>query len=332
MQNIINKKNWNTAYILVFLAIFFSQLIFGVTTEKVYVGLKYSFRNYKTNGDVILIDPFSKTMVIYGLESKKIMSFYNQIGSFVIAVYDLKDSHIIVDRTAPAIYKKSLNGEVIASVKFDRRIQSSVYVNDTIYILLEGGQLFVYDKDLKLIFKSSFSGSPAYLFIWKGKVLATYLWNNSYDVEFLGEKPYKIGLTTPALLVEDLLIDTRGGQVYNLSNKKTTRIAPYISSAYFDGTFYYIASMSNSAIYILREDDMVGSFSVPYTPTYVSKVGNYIVILSAPYNKVMVTENGKDILTFDTGDYPIEVFKLFNDTNSFAVYCSDSGEMYYYYF
>jgi len=332
MRSAVNTKIKKLAFLFLIVYIIISINAFGITTEKVYVGLKYSFRNYRTNGDVILIDPFSKNMAVYNLSNKQVLAFYTHIGNFVIAAYDLKDSYIIVDRTGPFISKISLSGEVLSKVRFERRIQASNFSKDNIYVLLEGGQLFIYNRDLKLVSKYSFSASPAYLFVWEGKVFSTYLWNDNYDIEFVGEKPKKVGLTTPSLLVENLLIDTRGGQVLNLSNNKLTKVASYISSAYFDGDKYYIASMSNSTIYVLKNDVIISSFHVPYTPTYISKIGNYVIVLSAPYNKVMIIKNDKDISVFDTGDYPIEVFKINNSQDSFAVYCSDSGEMYYYYF
>lgn len=319
---------------IVLLSLIFSGTAFSLVVEKVYVGIKYSFRNYRTNGDVIFIDPFSRKMALYELSSKQILGFYNYIGNFVIAVYDLKDSYIVVDRTGPNLSRMALSGELISNAKFDRRIQSSLFDGDKIYVLLEGGTVYAFDKNLNQIFKKSFTGSPAYLFLWRGQLLATYLWNDNYDVEFLGEQPVKTGLTTPSILANDLLVDTRGGKVYNLATGKTTKLAAYISSAHYDKDTgqYYISSMSNSTVYVLKDDAVMNSFQVPYTPTQVSKIGNYIVVLSAPYNKVMVTTNGKDTMVLDTGDYPLEVFKIGASTTSFAVYCSDSGEVYYYYF
>jgi hypothetical protein len=329
------KASKNHLFIFTLLVLLiFSSTLFSVVIEKVYVGIKYSFRNYRTNGDVIFIDPFSKKMALYELSSKQILDFYNYIGNFVIAAYDLKDSYIIVDRTGPSLSKMALSGELISTVKFDRRIQASIFDSEKIYILLEGGAAYVFDKNLKQLSASNFTGSPAYMFLWKGKLLGTYLWNDNYDVEFLGEKPVKVGLTTPSILVNDLLVDTRGGKVYNLATGKITKLASYISSAYYDkdSGYYYISSMSNSTVYIVKDDSVVNSFQVPFTPTQISRIGNFIVTLSAPYNKVMVTTNGKDITVLDTGDYPLEIFKIGNSNTSFAVYCSDSGEVYYYYF
>jgi len=82
-------------------------------------------------------------------------------------------------------------------------------------------------------------------------------------------------------------------------------------------------------VYTLNGENTISSFQVPYTPTAIAKVGENIVVISAPYNKVMITTDGKNIETYPTGEYPIEIFKL---NNGFAVYCSDSGEVYYYYF
>lgn len=306
-----------------------AQIAQAVTIEKTYVGIKYSFRNFRTNGEVIFIDPFGKKMAVYELATKQILAFYNYIGNFVVEVYDLKNSYITVDRTGPNISKVSLAGEALKTVKFERRIQGSVMNNGNIYVLLEGGQFYVYDTDLKQVSSGKFVGSPAYIYAWNGKVFGTYIWNDSYDVEFIGEEPKDLGLTTPSLLVRDLLIDTRGGQVYNLETKKTIKLSSYISSAYFDGQNYLIASMSNSKVYTLNGENTISSFQVPYTPTAIAKVGENIVVISAPYNKVMITTDGKNIETYPTGEYPIEIFKL---NNGFAVYCSDSGEVYYYYF
>ncbi|QIV78804.1 hypothetical protein HER11_07615 [Fervidobacterium pennivorans subsp. keratinolyticus] len=327
------SKTHFAIFTLLVLLIFYNTL-FGIVIEKVYVGIKYSFRNYRTNGDVIFIDPFGKKMALYELSSKQILDFYNYIGNFVIAVYDLKDSYIIVDRTGPYLSKMALSGELLSTVKFDRRIQASIFDGEKIYILLESGAAYTFDKNLKQLSVANFTGSPAYMFLWKGRLLGTYLWNDNYDVEFLGEKPLKIGLTTPSILVNDLLVDTRGGKVYNLATGKITKLASYISSAYYDKDSgnYYICSMSNSTVYVIKDDTVVNSFQVPFTPTQVSKIGNFIVVLSAPYNKVMVTTNGKDFTVLDTGDYPLEIFKIGNSNTSFAVYCSDSGEVYYYYF
>ena len=137
-------------------------------------------------------------------------------------------------------------------------------------------------------------------------MFGTYIWNDSYDIEFIGEEPKDLGLTTPSLLVGNLLIDTRGGQVYNLETKKTIKLSSYISSAYFDGQNYLIASMSNSKVYTLNGENTISSFQVPYTPTAIAKVGENIVVISAPYNKVMITADGKNIETYPTGEYPMK--------------------------
>ncbi|PHJ13654.1 hypothetical protein IM41_05155 [Fervidobacterium sp. SC_NGM5_G05] len=305
---------------------------FGVNIEKVYVGIKYSFRNFRTDGTVILVDPFSRNMVVYNLELKQIVTAYSSIGSHVMNVYQSENDYIIVDRTSPKISKITLYGNLIKSVSFQKRIQSSLLQDNVLYILLEGGELYSFDKDLNTIGTYKFSGSPAYIFSWNGKIFATYLWNENYDIEFVNEKPQKIGLTTPSILVGDILIDTRDGQLYNLKTGKITKISKYISSAYYDGEKYYITSMAGLSLTIVQNDSVQNSFKVPYTPTFVKKVGEYIVILSAPYNKVMVTKDGKEINVFDTGDYPFEVFTLKDSQSAFSVYCSDSGEFYYYTF
>ncbi|HOQ39244.1 MAG TPA: hypothetical protein PKI14_04010 [Fervidobacterium sp.] len=318
-----------TLVLLLTMMLSISQIAEAITIEKTYVGIKYSFRNFRTNGEVIFIDPFGKKMAVYELATKQIMAFYNYIGNFVTSVYDFKNSYIIVDRTGPSISKVSLAGEALKTVKFERRIQGSVINDGKVYVLLEGGQFYAYDSELKQVASGKFAGSPAYIYAWNGKVFGTYIWNDSYDIEFIGEEPQDIGLTTPSILNENLLIDTRGGQVYNLETKKVIKLSPYLSSSYFDGQSYFVSSMSNSTVYVLDGEKVLWSFRVPYTPTSVSKIGENIVVLSSSNNKVMVTTDGKNIETYPTGEYPIEIFKL---NNGFAVYCSDSGEIYYYYF
>ncbi|MGC8820734.1 MAG: hypothetical protein ACP5PP_06525 [Fervidobacterium sp.] len=320
---------------LIFFTLFIlavSSLIFSSSVEKVYIGIKYSFRNFRTDGTVILVDPINKNMVVYDLELKQILNLYKYIGSYVINSFPIDDGYIIIDRVGQKISKISFEGWVINGLSFPRRIQQSLFQDNSIYVLLEGGELNVFDTDLNKKFSYNFSGSPTFLFLWNGKIFVTYLWNDNFDVEFVGEKPRKIGLTTPSILVKDMLVDTRGGQLYNLGTGKIVKLAPYISSADFDGSAYYVSSMSNQTIYVVQNDSVVYSFKVPYTPTAVKKIGENIVILSASGNKVMVTNDGKDIKVFDTGDYPLEVFPLNDSQNSFAVYCSDSGEMYYYKF
>lgn len=319
-------------YIFINIILLIQTFTFGVNIEKVYVGIKYSFRNFRTDGTVILVDPFSKNMVIYNLETKQIVTAYSSIGSYVMNVYQSENDYIIVDRTSPKISKINPYGNLIKSVSFQKRIQSSLLQDNVLYILLEGGELYSFDKDLNTIGTYKFSGSPAYIFSWNGKIFATYLWNENYDIEFVNEKPQKIGLTTPSILVGDILIDTRDGQLYNLKTGKITKISKYISSAYYDGEKYYITSMAGLSLTIVQNDSVQNSFKVPYTPTFVKKVGEYVVILSAPYNKVMVTKDGKEINVFDTGDYPFEVFTLKDSQSAFSVYCSDSGEFYYYTF
>jgi len=310
----------------------FNFLIFGINVEKLFIGVKYSFRNFQADGSVIFVDPFSKKMVVYDISSKSIIYSYNYIGSFVISVYRHENGYFIIDRTGQYVAKISTDGQQLKRIGFQRRIQGSLMQDDKIYILLEGGELHVLDKELNRAFTYKFSGSPAYIFSWNGKVFVTYLWNDNYDIEFINEPPKELGLTTPSILVEDMLIDTRGGQIYNLKTGKITKLASYISSAFYDGTNYYITSMSNSTVYIVQNDSIRSSFKLPYTPTTVKKVGNLMIFLSAPYNKVMVTTDGKEIKVYDTGDYPLEIFSIENFQNMFAVYCTDSGDMYYYYY
>lgn len=306
--------------------------LLGINVEKVFVGVKYSFRNFQTDGSVIFVDPFNRKMVVYDISSKSVVSSYDYIGSFVISVYSYENGYFIVDRTGQYVAKVSIDGQQLKRVGFQKRIQGSLMQDDKIYILLEGGELHVLDKELNRAFTYKFTGSPAYIFSWNEKVFVTYLWNDNYDIEFINETPKKIGLTTPSILVGDMLIDTRGGQVYNLKTGKITKLSSYISSAYYDGTNYYITSMSNSTVYIVQNDSIRSSFKLPYTPTAVRKVGNLFVFLSAPYNKVMVTTDGKDVKVYETGDYPLEIFSVENSQNVVAVYCTDSGDLYYYYF
>lgn len=317
---------------LFFTLLSFNSFVLGINIEKVFIGVKYSFRNFQTDGSVIFVDPFSRKMVVYDITSKSVVSSYDYIGNFVINVYRYETGYFIVDRTGQYIAKVSFEGQQLKRIGFQRRIQGSLMQDDKIYILLEGGELHVLDKELNRVFTYKFTGSPAYIFSWNGKVFVTYLWNDNYDMEFINESPKELGLTTPSILVGDMLIDTRGGQIYNLRTGKITKLAPYISSAFYDGTNYYITSMSNSTVYIVQNDSIRTSFKLPYTPTTVKKLGNLMVFLSAPYNKVMVTTDGKEIKVYETGDYPLEIFSIQNLQNMFAVYCTDSGDMYYYYF
>lgn len=301
--------------------------LFAWNVEKVYVGIKYSFRNFRTDGKVFLVDPFSRRLVIYDIENKRVDFSMNQFGSFVISVFSLPDGHLVVDRTNPSVLKFDLEWKQIKRVTLPRRVQGSVFSNGTLYVLLEGGSLHVFDPNLNQLSTHNFMGSPAYLFLWKDRPFVTYLWNDNADIQFIGETPKEFGLTTPALLEGNYLVDTRGGQLLNMETGKIVKLKPYISSITFDGKAYYVASQSVSTVFVINEDKVLQSIQVPYTPTTVKRVQDKLVVLSAPYNKVMVIRDGNSLEVFETGEYPIEVFEI---ANGFVVYCSDSGEMWYY--
>lgn len=330
----------NITKVVLIVSLFFSILSFSLNIEKVYIGIKYSFRIFKTDGEVIFVDPFSRKMILFNLYSRQVLNFLNNVGKFAVGAYKLENGYLIVDRVDPSVQRISDFGERIFRINLSKRVQGNILNGNRLYILLEGGEFEEFEireNELRRISTYKFEGSPSYIFLWKDKIFATYLWNDERDIQFLGENPKELGLTTPSLLIEDILIDTRGGKVYNLNTNKITALAPYISSGYYDPVenIYYIASMSNFSVYLIKDDKIISSFKVPFTPTNISKINNSIVILSAPYNKVMITSDGKNILTLDTGDYPLEIFKidkLSGNPNAFAVYCSDSGEIYYYYF
>lgn len=346
MQRVLKKLLGRTlesirkkVFLLILMFLFSSILIFSSNIDKVYIGVKYSFRTFRTNGDIIFVDPFNKKILSFNLYSRQVSNFLTNVGTFVIGVYKLENGYILVDRVDPSIVIISDFGERISRINLSKRVQGSLFNGKQLYVLLEGGILEVFelnaDNRLKKSFTYNFEGSPSYIFLWKDNIFVTYLWNNERDIQFLGERPKELGLTTPSLLIGDILVDTRGGKLYNLITNNIVTIAPYISSGYYDQAenVYYVASMSNFTVYQIKDDKVIYSFKVPFTPTNISKIGDNIIILSAPYNKVMITKNGKDIITFDTGDYPLEVFILQDGTKSgFAVYCSDSGEIHYYYF
>lgn len=314
-------------------AIFLVNLtLFGVNVEKVFLGVKYSFESFQSDGNAIFVDPFNKKMIVYDLSSKSIVSSLDYVGNFVIGVYQSENGYVVVDKTGHYISKISKQGFQVKRVVLRDKIQGSLLQDDKIYILLENGELYVFDTNLNQVSTYKFSDSPDYIFSWNKKILVTYQWNDNYDVEFINEKPRKIGLMTPSILVGDLLIDTRGGQAYNLKTGKTITLAPYISSGFYDGTNHYIACMSNLTVYIVKNDSVQSSFKVPYPPTAIKKIGNLIVTLSAQHNKVMVTVDGKDVKAYETGDNPQEIFKVKNSQSVFSVYCSDNGYMYYYHF
>lgn len=301
--------------------------LFAWNVDKIYVGVKYSFRNFRADGKIFLVDPFSRKLVVYDIENKRIDLSMNQFGSFVIAVFNTPDGYLVVDRTSPSVSKFDLEWKQTKRITLPKRVQGAVFSNNSLYVLLEGGTLYIFDQDINQLSAHDFTGTPAYLFLWKGRPFVTYLWNDGADVQLLGDVPKDFGLTTPALLEGNYLVDTRGGQLLNLETGAVVKLKPYISSITFDGRMYYVASQSVSTVFVVNDDKVLHSFQVPFTPTAVRKIQDKLVILSAPYNKVMVTRDGSFIETLETGEYPIEVFET---ANGFVVYCSDSGEMWYY--
>lgn len=312
------------------LMLFACTMMLAVTaSEKVYIGLKYSFRTFCRNGEVVLVDPFSRTATFYNLEAKTVTRTISPFGNFVIALYEVPDGFLVVDRGEPSVFKIRPTGQIVRRVSLPRRALSSTFVNNTLYVLVEGGAIFAFSPDLVQTMNDTFRGSPMYVFSWNNRVLATFLWNDAADFQFIGEVQRDVGLITPSALVGDFLVDTRGGQLYNLRTGKLVKLRPYISSVYYDGRYYYVASMSVATVYKLDDEKVLSSFQVPYTPTTVKKVGDAIIVLSSAYRKVMVSHNERDVSVYESGEYPIDVFAI---QDGFAVYCSDSGEFWYYRF
>lgn len=306
-----------------------ATLLAVAASDKVYIGLKYSFRTFCRNGEVVLVDPFSRTAAFYNLESKTVTRTISPFGNFVIALYEVPDGFLVVDRGEPSVFKMRATGQIVRRVSLPRRALSSTFVNNTLYVLLEGGAVLAFTPDLSQTMNDTFRSSPAYVFSWNNRLLATFLWNDGADFQFIGEAPREVGLVTPSLLVGDFLVDTRGGQLYNLRTGKLVKLRPYISSVHYDGKHYYVASMSVATVYKLDDEKVLTSFQVPFTPTVVRKVGDAIVVLSSASSKVMVSFDERNVGIYESGEYPIEVFAV---TDGFAVYCSDSGEFWYYRF
>ncbi|MEN3042204.1 MAG: hypothetical protein ABDH59_02725, partial [Fervidobacterium sp.] len=79
--------------VLVFVFLILSTIFFTLNIEKVFIGVKYSFRSFQSNGNVVFLDPFNKKMVIYDLVEKSVVYSHDHVGDFVINVYQCEDSY-----------------------------------------------------------------------------------------------------------------------------------------------------------------------------------------------------------------------------------------------
>ncbi|ABR31154.1 hypothetical protein SU69_06610 [Thermosipho melanesiensis] len=307
-------------YLVLFLLIIFSLSIFSKTY---YTGINYTFRNTKYKNYLVLTSSIQRIVAIFNLESKKIEYYFDNVG-FYPSISFLKDNKLLVIDT---VGKKIILINIKTNQKnvkyFENKLMFYQRYNDIVYVLDTKGNIYGYDFNLNMVSYHKFLSSPNYFYIYKDYPLGLYVWREDFDVEYK-DKLYNFNLITPTLVVDNYIIDTRGGTILDFITKITYKASPYISFALNWKGILYFSSMYSNEIYTLKNGKIVLWNKLKYSATNGKIINNNMYILSAPYNKLLKIDNNGNISIFETSKYPIDIFK---HNNEIVVVGAENGEI-----
>lgn len=287
-----------------------------------FTGLKYTFRNTQFENYIVLTSSIERKVYIYDLETNKLKYLFNNVGVYPAISYTDKNYLFIIDTVGKEIILIDLKKQKKYTKRLEHRPIFYNRINSIIYILDSEGNLFGYDFNLNLVYYHKFVSTPNYFYFYKSKPIGLYIWKNDIDFEYQG-KIYNYNLTTPSLLVDNFIIDTRGGNILEIDKKKLYKSEPYISFAIIWNKKLYFGSMFSNTIYSIESGKIEKVAKLNYQPTYAKIINDKLYILSASNNKLIIFDNNT-IQEIETGDFPIEIFSY---KGEIAVVCAENGEI-----
>ncbi|QTA38754.1 hypothetical protein JYK00_04400 [Thermosipho ferrireducens] len=309
--------------------LFISFSAFSVSVEKViYTGTAYTFRNTVWDNYLVLTSSLERKVVIVDLESREIYKVKSNVGIYPVISYIYKEFLMVIDGVGKQLLLYNVkNMSLIKNYELKAKPIFSERVGNYVYILDIKGNIFGFDFNLNIIYSYNFIDSPTYFYFYKGKPIGLILWDKTKDFE-LDRKFFNYDLITPSIVVNSYLVDTRGGKILNLEGGKINKISSYLSFATMWDSYLVVGSLYTRKIYFLKSDKIYKEIELKYQPTLGLVSEKYLVALSASDNKLMLYD-GQKVLYYDTGKYPISVFKI---SNGIVVVCADFGEVWFYKF
>ncbi|OOC42059.1 hypothetical protein [Thermosipho sp. 1074] len=304
-------------YLILYLLIF-NVLIFSISQH---LGVKYIFRNTQFDKYLILTSSTQRTVIVYNMETEKIEYYFTNVGIFPAISYLDKNLLLIIDTVGTKLISINLKTHEKNLKHLEKKPIFYQRDKDKVYILDTDGNLYGYSFTLHLKYYYKFLSAPNYFYMYKNYPLGLFIWKKEVDLEYK-KKLYNFNLITPSFLVEDYVVDTRGGNILRLVNFKIYKTSPYISFVLNWNKKIYFGSMFSNEIYTIKNDKIELWKKLQYTPTNAKVINNKLYILSAPYNKLMVFNSNGNTKEFKTDKYPIDIFSY---KNKVFVICAENG-------
>jgi len=301
----------------ILLIIIFSQ-IFSTTIE---TGVKYTFRNTSFNKYIVLTSSIERKIIIFNMETLKIDYLLDNVGVYPAISYLYDDKLLIIDSVGKQLILYNLKNSETLTKDLEYKPIFYKRINDTVYLLDFAGNLYGFNFDLDVVFYHKFLSDPDYFDFYNSKPIGFYIWRSEFDIEF-EDNLLNFDLTTPVFMVSKYIFDLRGGKILNFETKVTLETSPYISFGTIWKSKIYFGSMFSKEIYSLENDKIYTVAKLEFPPTYGKVFNDKLFILSAPKNKLIII--GENIQIFETGNFPVELFKY---KNKIFVVCGENGEI-----
>lgn len=288
---------------------------------KIATGVKYTFRNTFYENYIVLTSSLERKIVIFNMKTQKIDYFLSNIGIYPAISYLYKDKLLIIDSVGKQLILYNINNSVVNTKNLENKPVFYKRFDNIVYVLDSTGNLYGFNFDLETVYFHKFLSDPDYFDFFNSKPIAFYIWRNEFDVEY-EEKLLNFNLTTPVFMVSKYILDFRGGKILDFETKKVYETAPYISFGVIWNNKLYFGSMFSKEIYAFENDKIYSEAKLDFPPTSGKILNNKLYILSAPKNKLIIV--GKDIKTYDTGNFPVDVYSF---DNKIFVICAENGEI-----
>ena len=293
-------------------------------------------------GVITLVDSLKRTVLAIDVSSMEI------VGSFSGFSYPLWALHVggrwyVTDYFTGKFQEIDRYGKTIREILLGGSPTTFLYVNDVFYICLfsNGTVVGVERSSFRVVERYPVGIPSTYLFpLKKGGIAYMCYWKNEGEPDLvylrrgmMEEK--KLGLTRPLFYLEgstgDYVLDYRYGILVKLTNGGEAWRVNLPDFAYgisFYGSDIAVSSLLSPVVSVVDRDGNVRQIEVPHPVLTLEEFGNRLVALSNEGEEIYLIEKDRIVAVVKTGKYPLKLFKISEDT--FAVLCTDSGELIFY--
>ncbi|SHH16159.1 hypothetical protein [Thermosipho atlanticus] len=296
-------------------------LSYTLFSESIYTGIKYTYRNTIYENYIILTSSIERKVVIFNVENKKIDFFLTNVGVYPVVSYMNEKELLVIDSVGKQVLLYNLENLQVVNKELDYKPIFYKKLDNVVYILDNNGNLYGFNFDLEIIYHHKFSSKPSYFDFYNSKAIGFYIWNKEIDIEY-DNKLLNFNLITPNHMISKYVLDSRGGKILDFETKKIYTTEPYLSFGLLWNNELYFASMFTKTIYKLKNDKIYSVAKLEFQPTNGKVFNDRLYILSAHDDKLIII--GKKIEVFDTGKFPIDIFKY---KDKIIVICADNGEI-----